>query len=330
MNQNRTHQYGLSLLELLISLAIAALIMAGLAGIVNQTLNIEDVVRQRNDLTQQARFAMQRMVTAIHGTQRLLLPLADNPATNWRENVREETVPASPPEGSSIRATAVLALTLSPLQDRDGDGFMDADNDKDGLIDEDIGFDNNADHASGIAGIDDDGDGLIDESSVEDDDEDQDNVGTKDEDPINGLDDDGDGSIDEDAGADMNGDLQPGSATVDDDGDGLTDESNKEDDDEDEDNRGTKDEDWFDSMVFSLNAGKLIERQPAFSDLNGDSKIDGADFTESTIAEKVTRFRVERIPQGGYRAMLLDITLELTGASGESVRLNTRVRVGGT
>ena len=39
----------------------------------------------------------------------------------------------------------------------DGDGFEDADNDKDDQTDEDIGNDNTADGASGIIGIDDDG-----------------------------------------------------------------------------------------------------------------------------------------------------------------------------
>ncbi len=328
--KNKLFQAGLTLTELLLTVAIASLIMTGLAGVISQTLQAEDATREHNNLTQQARFAMQRMAAAVRGTQRLILPLANNPNTDWRENVREETVPASPPEGSSTKATAVLAVSLSPTQDYDDDGFMDADNDKDGLIDEDIGSDNNADGTSGLVNIDDDGDGLVDESNKEDDDEDEDTAGTKDEDPLNGLDDDGDGSVDEDIGSDTNADGFPGLMGTDEDGDSQIDESNKEDDDEDEDDRGTIDEDWLDTVAFHLNGSRLIERQPALTDVNTDGLVTGADFTESIIADNVTYFRVERIPQGGNRAVLVDITLELTGASGEVVSLNTRVRVGGT
>ena len=323
-------QRGITLVELLITVAIATLLIAGLSGIVSIGLQSEDAIRERNDLTQQARFAMQRMVAAVHGTRRLMLPLADNPNTDWSEHVREESVPAKVPEGSSKKATAVLAVTLSVTQDIDEDGFMDADNDKDGLIDEDIGFDNNDDNQPGIAGIDDDGDGLVDESSKEDDDEDEDTAGTKDEDPLNGIDDDADGSVDEDFGADMNNDQQPGLEGVDDDADGTKDESNKEDDDEDEDDRGTKDEDWFDTVVFYLRAGKLIERLPAFGDVNGDGSVTGADYTESVIADNVTRFRVERIPRGDDRALRVDLKLELKNPDSDKIiELQTQVRIGG-
>lgn len=58
--------------------------------------------------------------------------------------------------------------------------------------------------------------------------------------------------------------------------------------------------------------------------------VGGQDFISSDIAENVTRFRVERIPQGDDRQQLVAITLELTGPqTGETVSLHTRVRVGG-
>ena len=336
------HQNGLSLIELLITVAIAAFIMAGLAGVVNQTLNTEEVVRQRNELTQQARFAMQRMVVAVSGTRRLLLPLADNPGTDWREHVREQTFPASAPEGSSTQASAVLAVTLDISIDRDRDGWADANNDQDFLdlnnnglrdvneperIDEDLGTDNCNDFAQGIIGIDDDGDGAVDEGAIHvsgtyrDNDED----GTEEEDPINGVDDDADGSIDEDVTGDMNKDGDTGIKGVDDDLDGTVDEGPPTDNDED----GLNGEDWFDAVVFYLSGNKLIERLPSQSDTNGDTFITGADFTESEIAVGVTRFRVERIPQGGGRAVLIDLSLEMTDFRGDTVSLNTRVRVGG-
>lgn len=307
---------GFTILELLISLAIAALLLTAMAGLVDTALNTRDDTRRGNDALQDARFAMQRMVSATRATERLLLPLADNPNTNWRENVREQTVPASPPEGDSTLATAVLAVTLDPDADLDEDGIKDGDNDKDGRIDEDPGDDSTNDLAPGVVGIDDDGDGAVDESSlIPNDDED----GNDDEDPVNGIDDDGDGAIDEDPPHDANGDGASGIAGVDDDLDGATDEAHQQDDDED----GTRDEDWLDVVAFYLNGANLVERRPNFNPVNG------TDFSEHVIAENVTRFRVERIPDAGKRAVLVDLTLEVTSPDGEPVSLATRVRVGG-
>ena len=307
---------GFTLIELLVSLAIAGLLLTAMSGLVNTALETRTDTALRGDATQDARFAMQRMVTAVRGTNRLLLPLADSPKTNWRENLREQTVPASPPEGDSTLATAVLAVALAPDLDIDGDGVEDADNDKDGRVNEDPSDDASNDLAPGIVGIDDDGDGAVDEGSIiPDDDEDA----GDDEDPVNGVDDDDDGSIDEDAPHDANADGQSGIAGFDDDGDGSVDEDHSHDDDED----GTRDEDWIDVHAFYLRGSDLVERRP---NLN---PADGTDFSEHVIAQNVTRFRVERIPDAGKRAVLVDLTLELTEPGGDPVSLKTRLRVGG-
>ncbi len=296
---------GFTLVELLVAIAIGALLIGALSGVVGQGLRAWGAVRERTDLTQQARFAMDRMVAAVHGTRRLLRPLGENPATAYSESIRD-----------------VLAVTLDPTLDRDRDGFADADNDKDGAVDEDIPSDNTNDNEAGIVGIDDDNDGSVDESNKDDDDEDEDQTGNRDEETLNGLDDDGDGSIDEDLDADLNQDGEPGLAGVDDDGDGQIDESDVEDDDEDEDDRGTKDEDWLDPVVYFLSGTTLLERVP---NLN---PADGSDFTESPIADNVSQFRVERLAPGpNDRAVLLDITLELTGPNGTTMSLNSRVGV---
>ena len=152
--------------------------------------------RHEQTATRDLRFAMDRMVHATRRSERLLVPLADNPSTNWRENVREQTFPASAPEGDSKLATAVLAVTLDPTLDIDADGFADGDNDKDGLVDEDPGGDNTFDGMPGIAEIDDDGDGVADGAGTNDKDNDED--GTPIDDWLDGLDNDGDGAIDED------------------------------------------------------------------------------------------------------------------------------------
>ena len=199
-HRSRIAAAGFTLVEVVVTLAIATLVMAGLVGVLDTAFKAEAAARERNALARDARFAMRRMVRAVSRTQRLMLPLAENPGTAWLESIREP---------------GVLAVALDPSLDRDGDGFADADNDKDGLIDEDVGFDIHNDFASGLSGIDDDNDGEVDESNVEDDDEDEDDGGAKDEEISNGVDDDGDGTVDEDLDADMNQDNQPGIAGVD-------------------------------------------------------------------------------------------------------------------
>jgi type II secretory pathway pseudopilin PulG len=317
---------GFTYVEILLALAIAALLMAGLGGVVGQALQIRDDAHERNELSSQAGFAMQRMARAISHTRRLLLPLNDNPNTNWPEHIREQTIPQSAPVGDSTKATAVLALTLSVDVDLDANGIPDADNDGDGLIDEDLPADNNFDGAPGIALIDDNGDGSIDDSSAGNPFVDNDEDDASGDETINGMDDDGDGSVDEDITPDMNGDGQRGVAGVDDNGDGVIDQGDAKDDDED----GRLDEDWYDALVFHLEGDTLKERMPVPWDTNGDSLVTGSDFVVSAIAEHVTRFRVERVQQSTLRWQLIDLTLELTSPiSGEVISLRTQVRLGG-
>jgi type II secretory pathway pseudopilin PulG len=320
-----TRQAGFSYIEMLIAVTITGLIIAGLMGLVNTVTKTGEDVHQRNDLTRQARFAMQRMVRQLSHSPRLLLPLKDSPYTNWPENIREQTIPASPPIGSSTFATAVLAFSLPAYVDLDANGVADADNDGDGLIDEDWGADSNNDGYPGIYLIDDNGDGSIDVSAAgapqNDDDEDD----SSSEDRFNGIDDDGDGSVDEDGKSDMNDDGEAGVANIDDDNDGTIDEGNRNNDDEDV----LVNEDWLDSVVFFLDGSDLKERMPVPWDANADSLLNGADFVESVIATGVTRFRVERLNDGA-RVELVDLTLELTSSdSSETISLQTRVRPGG-
>jgi type II secretory pathway pseudopilin PulG len=324
---NRTcSAQGFSYVELLIALGIAALLMTALSGVVGMALQTEDVVHTKSILTQQAQEAMHRMTRAVSHSRQLLLPLKDNPHTNWSEAIRIETVPATPPTDDSNKHTAVLSVTLPAYIDLDVNGIPDADNDGDGLIDEDIGADNNFDGAAGIFGIDDNGDGTADDSDTLDPSSDNDEDDTTTEEIMNGLDDDNDGSIDEDLPSDMNGDNGSGLVGVDDDQSGFIDEDNKNDDDED----GQVDEDWYDSLVFYLDNGVLKERIPVPWDTNNDSVISGADFIENTLAEHVTRFRVARLSQPESRYQVIGLTLELTQPrSGEVVRLRTRIRVGG-
>lgn len=316
--------HGYTYVELMLAVVLAGILVLGLSGVVGQALQSKEVVQEHNKLTRQARFAMQRMVRAVSHTRLLLLPLNDNPATNWPENIREQTVPATAPIGDSTLASAVLAVTLPAYQDLDNDGFADADDDRDGQIDEDLPGDRNYDFAPGIYLIDDDGDGRIDEGTTSYDDDEAFSIVN--EDPIDGIDNDDDNNIDEDNASDMNGDGCPGVCGVDDDGDGTVDEGSADDDDED----GDEDDDWYNPVVFYLDNGVLKERTPVPWDISAEGLVGGQDFISSDIAENVTRFRVERIPQGDDRQQLVAITLELTGPqTGETVSLHTRVRVGG-
>ena len=317
-------QHGVTLIELLIALGLATILFAGLNGVVGQALDIHDTVRNKNDLTRQARFAMQRMEQAVSNTRLLLLPLNDRPASNWLENVREETVPPTTPTDDSSKYTAVLAITLPLYSDLDGDGFPDADDDRDGRVDEDLPGDIHYDVGTGIYLIDDDGDGSVDEGSTNNDDDESSSVA--DEDPIDGIDNEGDNNVDEDPSSDNNGDSCPGVCGVDDDGDGAIDEGGTSDDDED----GQSDEDWYNPLVFYLDNGTLMERTPVPWDESGVDGVSGRDFIVEPIAGNVTRFRVERVPQNGDRSVIVDLTLELTDpVTTETVSLNTRVRVGG-
>jgi len=314
---------GFTYVELLITLAIASLIILGLSGVVGQALQSQDAVSETNKLTRDARFAMQRMLHTVANSQRLLLPFRDKPSTNWPENIREQTIPPSLPIGDSTLATAVLAVTLPAYVDLDNDGIPDADNDADGRIDEDPPADATWDLAPGITLIDDDGDGSVDEGGANNDDDETQSV--SDEDPIDGVDNDADNNIDEDFGADMNADGCPGICGVDDDGDGSIDEGNVNDDDED----GQTDEDFYGSIVFYLDNGIIKERTTVPWDQSGGGLVSGLDYIISDIADNVTRFRVERLDNGSV-VEIIELTLDLTSPlTGETVSLQAQVRVGG-
>lgn len=313
-------QAGYTLVEILAAVAISAVLVSGLVGVVSGALAARQDSDERNALARDARFAMERMVRAVSRSPRLLLPLADRPATNWREHVREQSIPPAPPEGDSTFATAVLAVTQAWDVDLDSDGFPDADNDKDGSIDEDLPNDNQLDWAPGIVGIDDDGDGWVDEGPGWDDDE----AGVANEDRENGNDDDGDGSVDEDTPSDRNGDGCPGICGVDDDGDGQIDEGSDDDDDED----GGEFEEWYDVVAFQLVGDTLVERTPVPWDEDASGGLDGRDFVSSNLAENVSFFRVERVSQTGLRDQLVDLTLTLSTEQA-TVTVQSQVRAGG-
>jgi hypothetical protein len=293
----RRRETGLTLIEVLGSLAIGALLFAALSGVALQSTRALGLATGTATLQEDAAFALDRIVDAVRSSRRLLIPMPERGSTAYSESQRN-----------------VLAMTLDPTLDRDGNGFADADNDRDGRVDEDSDEDATNDLKPGIIGIDDDGDGAVDEDDSRDDDEDHgDN-----EDKVDGVDNDADGLVDEDTKHDMNDDGKPGLADVDDDGDGAVDEGNREDDDED----GSRGEDWLDARLFRVVGTTLVERLP---DLNAAT---GAIFTERTIATGVGAFQVRYWPAlGADSPPTLQITLTLTNG-GATATVDTRVRLG--
>jgi len=220
---------GMTLVELVIAIAIMALISGGAAGLLSSALQAEAHGISQSQLHTEGLLAMERMTNSIRVSSSVLVPNAQNPTRD------------------------ILAVT--GLINDDGDSYF-----NDPLfprIDEDPGAELISDAQSGISGIDDDGDGSTDEGAAADDDED----GVSDEDPIDGIDDDGDGSIDEDPSADISLDGQSGIQLFDDDGDGSIDEDAADDDDED----GLSNEDPLDAVVYAFDSPTttLTESIPA-------------------------------------------------------------------
>lgn len=290
---------GFSSVEILTSLTIGALLLGSLYRVVDQSMSLHNKVSRDSRTLIHLQFAMDRMVRHVKFSPRVILPLTTGTPRD------------------------VFAVALPESVDRDRDGYADADNDHDFLIDEDPGADMTNDGEAGIMGIDDDGDGIIDNGPTIDRSHDDDEDGTTNEDPANGVDDDGDGSIDEDAHDDQNGDNAAGRDGIDDDRDGFTDESSAADDDEDVDT----DEDWIDPVVYRLVGTDLVERLPVPWDVDGDFQQTGSDFIESVVANDVSAFSVLRSRTA--TTDLLELTLTVLDSEGQAVSLTTTVRVGG-
>ena len=115
LNSNHRHKQGFTYIEMMLAVAITGVIMLSLMGLLNNAIEAGDSVRNSNDLIRQARFALQRMVRFAGHSRHLMLPLRDKPATNWPENIREQTVPPSPPPLSPVLSSSLgsqASLTL--------------------------------------------------------------------------------------------------------------------------------------------------------------------------------------------------------------------------
>jgi prepilin-type N-terminal cleavage/methylation domain-containing protein len=107
---------GFTLLELLISMAILSIIMIGLHQAMATALSTHQQTANRQELLAQARYAMERMVMFVQETDQIEIPTADTLVLNERvlDTYDNET-------------HGYIA---------EGDGFLDADNDYDGVVNE--------------------------------------------------------------------------------------------------------------------------------------------------------------------------------------------------
>ena len=84
--------------------------------------------------------------------------------------------------------------------------------------------------------------------------------------------------------------------------------------------------------MYYLDDNRLVERMPVPWNEDGisapDGPVDGRDYDTSTIAENVTRFRVERLPGALDGSPVVRLELELTSASGATVSYEADVRIG--
>ncbi len=272
---------GFTLLEMLISLVLILILLGGIHQLSKQLAMGALEVNSRNEQMKQLEHAFMRLERSIERGDGLLVPRHDDSATAHDESLRD-----------------LIVVGLDPQLDRDADGFADADNDDDGLINEDLPADHTNDGAAGVVGLDDDGNGVVDGAGGS---QDNDEDGTANEDWWDNIDNDADGSTDEDPNADVDAQVI---ADADDDGDGAT------------------DEDWIDVVAFYLQSNQIIERRPALN------AADGNDFDEYVLLENVTNFSVDLISDQNSTWPLVTISISVTDDAGATYSLSRSFRVG--
>ena len=77
------HAPGYSLVEVLMALTLGALVLIGLNSVAGVAFTTYETVSEKEDLTGQARFAMDQMVRTVSRSRLLILPQHDKLATNW-------------------------------------------------------------------------------------------------------------------------------------------------------------------------------------------------------------------------------------------------------
>lgn len=116
---------GFTLVELLIAIALMALIVGALDQVAARVLSSHTAVQASQDLVPPARYALERMVAFMQASDKILTPSTIDPteALTVSERLSDQYSNATPPTLPNYNAA--------------GDGLPDADTDADGLVDED-------------------------------------------------------------------------------------------------------------------------------------------------------------------------------------------------
>jgi prepilin-type N-terminal cleavage/methylation domain-containing protein len=122
--KERKHQSGLTLLELLVSITIFSIIVGGLYQVLDHTLATYETTRNQQNLLSRARYAMERMVMFVQASDEIKIPATSS--TTRRLKVSERVLNTY----NNTYSNGTLAYLI------DGDEFLDADNDADGLVNE--------------------------------------------------------------------------------------------------------------------------------------------------------------------------------------------------
>ena len=85
----RRSELGYTLIELVISMGIAALLLTGLQQLLGNGMAEMELVDERTDLARQARFAMARMVDSVRNTDHLMIPLGAKVINNSGQTPEE-------------------------------------------------------------------------------------------------------------------------------------------------------------------------------------------------------------------------------------------------
>jgi prepilin-type N-terminal cleavage/methylation domain-containing protein len=115
-SSNMNDSPGFTLIELLISIAILSVIMIGFNQVMGSALSAHRQTTEKTDLLAQARYAMERMVMFVQETDQIDVPSVDKLVVNERliDTYNNEDHSYNP----------------------EGDTYLDADNDRNGLVNE--------------------------------------------------------------------------------------------------------------------------------------------------------------------------------------------------
>jgi len=275
---------GLTLMELLITVTILLIIAAVATPLLSGSLDAHRSGLARARLYQEGLVLMERMTRNTRNTTYLQIPNNHTPTRNM--------------------------LAVSNLVNEDNDFYF-----NDPLfprVDEDFG-DQFMNAGYGIKGVDDNGDGTIDNTgSQTDDDED----GVFDEEILDGVDNDNDGNIDEDLSTDFTKDGKTGIRGMDDDGDLSVDEQSNPNPLRDEDEDGSKADEYVTFYLYTHDSAAKTLREIVPSRTGGIS----TPTSNVILSTHVTDFSTTYYRPDAANYPRISISLTLTGDDGQSVQ----------